>query len=50
MVFWHGKKSAMLRYWYTVETDMDKYMFFIIDYNEDTINPNKAGLYTLRII
>lgn len=42
MVFWHGKKSAMLRYWYTVETDMDKYMFFIIDYNEDTMKRNEA--------
>ncbi|HEX9059711.1 MAG TPA: DUF5104 domain-containing protein [Clostridia bacterium] len=46
----HGKKSVMLRSWYTVETDKDKYMFFIIDYTEDTINPNNAGLYTLRVI
>ena len=46
----HGKKSVMLRAWYTVETDKDKYMFFIIDYTEDTINTDNAGLYTLRVI
>ena len=46
----HGKKSVMLRSWYTVETDKDKYMFFIIDYTEDTINTDNAGLYTLRVI
>ena len=46
----HGKKSVMLRSWYTVETDIDKYMFFIIDYTEDTINTDNAGLYTLRVI
>jgi hypothetical protein len=46
----NGKKSIMLRYWYTVETDNGKYMFFIIDYTEDTINPDNAGLYTLRVI
>ncbi|NLL05844.1 MAG: DUF5104 domain-containing protein [Clostridiaceae bacterium] len=46
----HGKKSVMLRSWYTVETDIDKYMFFIIDYAEDTINSDNAGLYTLRVI
>jgi hypothetical protein len=45
-----GKKSIMLRSWYTVETDKGKYMFFIIDYTEDTINPDNAGLYTLRVI
>lgn len=46
----YGKKSVMLVSWYTVETDKDKYMFFIIDYSEDTINPDKEGLYTLRVI
>ncbi len=46
----YGKKSVMLRSWYTVDTDKGKYMFFIIDYTEDTINPDNAGLYTLRVI
>lgn len=46
----YGKKSVMLVSWYTVTTDKDKYMFFVIDYIKDTVNPNNAGLYTLRVI
>jgi hypothetical protein len=46
----HGKKSTMLRSWYTVTTNKDKYRFFVIDYSVDTINPDNAGLYTLRVI
>ncbi|MDP4146397.1 MAG: DUF5104 domain-containing protein [Bacillota bacterium] len=46
----YGKKSVMLVSWYTVTTDKDKYMFFVIDYDKDTINPDNAGLYTLRAI
>jgi len=46
----YGKKSTMLRSWYTVTTDKDKYRFFVIDYSADTINPDNAGLYTLRVI
>lgn len=45
-----GKKSIMLISWYTVTTDEDMYMFFVIDYTENTITPDNAGLYTLRVI
>ena len=45
-----GKKSIMLRAWYIVTTDKEKYMFFVIDYIKDTMNPDNAGLYTLRVI
>lgn len=45
-----GKKSLMLRSWYTVSTDKNKYLFFVVDFTENTINPNNAGLYTLRVI
>lgn len=45
-----GKKSIMLRTWYIVTTDKEKYMFFVIDYIKDTMNPDNAGLYTLRVI
>lgn len=48
--FDHGKTSEMLRSWYTVTTDEDQYIFFIIDYTTDTINPDNEGLYTLRVI
>lgn len=46
----HGKKAIIIRSWYTVSTDKDNYLFFVIDYTEDTINPDNAGLYTLRVI
>jgi hypothetical protein len=45
-----GKKSERLVSWYTVETDQESYMFFIIDFAIDTINPDNEGLYTLRVI
>lgn len=45
-----GKKSEKLRSWYTVNTDKEKYIFLIIDFIVDTINPDNAGLYTLRVI
>jgi outer membrane scaffolding protein for murein synthesis (MipA/OmpV family) len=40
----------MLVSWYTVVTDKEKYMFFVIDYTKDTINLDNTGLYTLRVI
>ena len=46
----YGKKSKMLRSWYTVITEKNKYSFFIIDFTEETINPDNFGLYTLRVI
>jgi hypothetical protein len=46
----NGKKSEMLLTWYTIITDNDEYRLFIIDYAQDTINPNNTGLYALRII
>lgn len=45
-----GKKSVIPVTWYTVKTDDDDYMFFLIDYVENAINPDCAGLYTLRVI
>ncbi|SHL12878.1 protein of unknown function [Anaerocolumna jejuensis DSM 15929] len=46
----NGKKSESLVSWYTVQTDQESYMFFIIDFTIDTINPDNEGLYTLRVI
>lgn len=46
----NGKKSEYSESWYKVETDLESYMFFLIDYTTDTINPDNQGLYTLRVI
>ena len=46
----HGKYTEMLRSWNSVKADDHKYLFFIIDFPEDTINPENTGLFTLRVI
>lgn len=46
----HGKKSVMITSFYLVNTDVNQYMFFVIDYAKDTIKPNNEGMYTLRVI
>lgn len=46
----YGKKTIMIESWYTVTTDKDVYMFYVIDYTKNTIDPDNAGLYTLRVI
>ena len=45
-----GKRSEKLRSWYTLNTDKEEYIFLTIDFIADTINPDNAGLYTLRVI
>ena len=35
--------------WYTVSTDKENYKF-VIDFTENTINPDNASLYTLSVI
>ena len=36
--------------WYRVETDKEKYLFFMVDYTKNTVEPQFIGLYTLRVI
>ena len=45
----YGKKSKMVVSACQLITDDRSYVFFLIDYTIDTIDPNNAGLYTLRI-
>ena len=46
----YGKKSIMLRTFYKVTTDEEAYMFFVLDYTTDTIDPDNEGLYAIRVI
>lgn len=48
--FEYGKRSKMIRSFFYVTTDKEKYVFFLLDYPVDTINPDNKGLYTLRVI
>ena len=43
-----GRFSQLIRTWYTVHTETDRYLFLLLDYGENTINPNLEGLYTLH--
>lgn len=46
----YGKRTKEVKSFYTVITDKQTYVFFLLDYPVNTINPNNTGLYSLRII
>jgi len=46
----YGQKMKKLTWWIRVETDVDKYIFFLVDYPRDDMQPDNVGLYTLRVI
>ena len=43
-------RSVSIRARYTVVTDQDTYTFLMLDYLMDTLEPDREGLYTLRVI
>ncbi len=45
-----GSKSKQLITWYTLDTDEQNYLVLLVDYPIDTINPENAGLYSIRIL
>lgn len=45
-----GHKEKKSRYWFTVKTDKEDYLFFILEYPEDTEHPENVGLYMLQVI
>lgn len=45
----YGKKSLMIRFAITINTDKDDYVLFVIDYNVDTKNPDNQGVYMLEV-
>ncbi len=46
----YGHKVKESKSFYTVKTDEQEYLFFLLEYTEDTDNPDNVGLYTLRVI
>lgn len=46
----NSQDYIMLVSWYTVITDKDKYIFFIIDYTKDGFNQDNEGVCSLRVI
>jgi len=43
-----GRSSRLICTWYTLYTETGKYLFLLLDYDKNTINPNLEGLYTLH--
>jgi len=45
-----GHKFKKSRSWYTVTTDKEEYLFFLLEYPVDTEHPENVGLYMLQVI
>ena len=43
-------RSVLMKSWYTVVTDQNTYKFLMIDYPLETLEPDREGLYTLRVM
>ena len=46
----YGNKTKQLLTWFSLYTDEHCYLVFLMDYPIDTIEPENAGLYSLRIL
>lgn len=46
----YGHKTKEVKSFYSIDTDKQKYLFFLLEYTVDTDNPDNVGLYTLRVI
>jgi hypothetical protein len=44
-----GKRTWMTEKWYSLTTTEGIYLFYLLDYYKDTINPDNQGLYALRV-
>lgn len=45
-----GRESLMSRYSINITAGDEEYLFFVIDYSKNTIEPDKQGLYMLELI
>ena len=46
----NGKRWEKLFTWFNVVTDQEEYVFFILQYSEDTFDPDNVGVYSLRVV
>lgn len=49
-VYNYGSRMTKSRSWYSVKTDKEEYLFFLLEYPEDTEHPDNVGLYMLQVI
>lgn len=45
-----GHKVVKSKSWYTVKTDQEDYIFFLLEYPIDTDHPDNVGMYMLQVI
>lgn len=38
------------KYFYVVTTDIDQYLFFFLEYTQDTVNSENIGLYMMQVV
>ncbi len=48
--FEYGKSKVELKSFFTIRTNIEEYLVFVLDYTKDTFDPNNKGIYSLRII
>lgn len=46
----YGHKIGISGFWYTVNTNKEEYLFYLLEYTEDTDHPENMGLYFLQVI
>ena len=46
----YGHKIKKSKSWYKVKTDKEEYLFFLLEYTENTDHPENVGLYMLQVI
>jgi len=46
----YGHRTKEVKSFYIVETDKQKYLFFLLEYTVNTDHPDNVGLYALRVI
>ena len=46
----YGDRQEELKSWFYVITDKEKYVFFILQYSEDTFDPDNVGVYSRRVV
>ena len=46
----YGKRKVELKSFFTIRTNIEEYLVFVLDYTKDTFDPSNVGIYSLRVI
>lgn len=45
----YGKRQSEIKIYFNIDIGEESYLFFLVDYPINTLNPDNLGLYTLRV-